>query len=58
MAADDTKKEPSTPYGESGETSSKPKTPATGEPSGPYGEGGSEPGSPADKKGDPSKQPS
>ena len=58
MAADDTKKEPSAPYGEGGDTTSKPKNPSTGEPSAPYGEGGSEPGSPSDKKEDPSKQPS
>ena len=57
MAADDTKKEPSTPYGESGDTPSKPKNPSTGEPSAPYGESGSDPSGPADRKQDPSQQP-
>ena len=57
MAADDTKKEPSTPYGEGGEPTSKPKNPATGEPSAPYGESGSDPSGQADRKQDPSQQP-
>jgi hypothetical protein len=54
----DPKNEPSTPYGETGEPSTKPKNPATGEPSTPYGEGGSQTESPGESKGDPSRQPS
>ena len=58
MADSDTKKEPSAPYSEGGEPISKPKSPTTGEPSKPYGERGSAPSGPADKKRDPSQQPS